>query len=246
MKIGKPKSGRAPAQRRVARAAGRGRRRRGFHHTRRPCTPLARPWVRPLRRRPARPCPAPAFPNFDPHRARGTGRGIAGQPGRGRARRCARLPARSEVRVCGGSAVPPRAALRARRPQCRRDVGWLQWARPHLALWWSEGGERRAGRRCAPPKVLARTARAAVWALSGPLGALCGPIAARMRLALPPRACLGLAQQGGPADASRSTNRAGKAGGRELNGESVCWECSLGLQIWACCERIVSEVGGTV
>ena len=85
-----------------------------------------------------------------------------------------------------------------------------------------------------------------VWALSGPLGALCGPIAARMRLARPPRACLGLAQQGGPADASRSTNRAGKAGGRELNGESVCWECSLGLQIWACCERIVSEVGGTV
>ena len=74
----------------------------------------------------------------------------------------------------------------------------------------------------------------------------CGPIAARMRLARPPRACLGLAQQGGPADASRSTNRAGKAGGRELNGESVCWECSLGLQIWACCERIVSEVGGTV
>ena len=55
---------------------------------------------------------------------------------------------------------------------------------------------------------------------------------------------MGLAQQGGPADASRSTNRAGKAGGRELNGESVCWECSLGLQIWACCERIVSEVGG--
>ena len=71
--------------------AGRGRRRRGFHHTRRPCIPLARPWVRPLRRRPARPCPAPAFPNFDPHRARGTGRGIAGQPGRGRARRCVRL-----------------------------------------------------------------------------------------------------------------------------------------------------------
>ena len=160
VKIGKRKSGRAPAQRRVARAAGRGRRRRGFHHTRRPCIPLARPWVRPLRRRPARPCPAPAFPNFDPRRARGTGRGIAGQPGRGRARRCARLPAQPEVRVCGGSAAPPRAALRARRPQCRRDVGGCSG---HLALWWSEGGERRAGRRWAPPK--------------GPCGSL-GPVRA--------------------------------------------------------------------
>ena len=239
MKIGKPKSGRAPAQRRVARAAGRGRRRRGFHHTRRPCIPLARPWVRPLRRRPARPCPAPAFPNFDPRRARGTGRGIAGQPGRGRARRCARLPAQPEVRVCGGSAAPPRAALRARRPQCRRDVGGCSG---HT----SRCGGARGERDVQGADARRRRARAAVWALSGPLGALCGPIAARMRLARPPRACLGLAQQGGPADASRSTNRAGKAGGRELNGESVCWECSLGLQIWACCERIVSEVGGTV
>jgi len=155
VKIGKRKSGRAPAQRRVARAAGRGRRRRGLHHMRRPCIPLARPWVRPLRRRPARPCPAPAFPNFTSRRARGTGRVTAGQRGRGRAHRCARLPARPEVRVCGGSAAPRAAfhapagvstaethpperkpAHRVRRCWCRRRVlqHRVRWASRVVAL----------------------------------------------------------------------------------------------------------------
>ena len=187
-KIGERESGRVPTQRRVARVAGRGRRRRGFHHTRRPCIPLARPWVRPLRRRPARPCPAPAFPNFDPRRARGTGRGIAGQPGRGRARRCVRLIA--QVRSCRLN----------QDLSCQCGAG--QILRQLQASVLQSGSARRrrqgAGARRRGP-------RSAVRALPEPLGALCGPIAARMRLARPPRARLGLVQQvpGGPARAAR-------------------------------------------
>ena len=151
-------------RRRVARAAGGGGRGQGLHCTWQPCIALARPWVRPLPPRPARPGALPAFLNFNSCRAAGTRRRVAGQPGRGRAHRRARLPARPEVRVCGGCAAPPRVAPscvfktsradRVRGRAARLAVGTEQ-GRPPAARGpaCSKTASRRAhgGRRPLPP-----------------------------------------------------------------------------------------------